>query len=97
MVIGDHFGGGDHFDGGDHFGGGTGKHGLFWSRSVQNADYRLLLTIVFTTQLERDKNSPTDCFLTLKTMVCIKSALCSLHFVLSSFGMDWYISQEMCA
>ena len=23
-------------------------------------------------------------------------SVCSLHFVLSSFGMDWYISQEMC-
>ena len=57
-----------------------GKHGLFWSRSSQNADYRLLQTIVFTTQSERDKNSPTDCFLTLKTMVCmIQSAVCILY------------------
>ena len=56
-----------------------GKHGLFWSRSVQNADYRLLQTIVFTMQSERDKNSPTDYFLTLKTMVCIQSAVCILY------------------
>ena len=56
-----------------------GKHGLFWSRSVQNADYRLLRTIVFTMQSERDKNSPTDYFLTLKTMVCIQSAVCILY------------------
>ena len=56
------------------------KHGLFWSRSSQNADYRLLQTIVFTTQSERDKNSPTDCFLTLNTMVCmIQSAVCILY------------------
>ena len=56
-----------------------GKHELFWSWSVQNADYRLLQTIVFTMQSERDKNSPTDCFLTLKTMVCIQSAVCILY------------------
>ena len=56
-----------------------GKHGLFWSRSSQNADYRLLQTIVFTTQSERDKNSPTDCFLTLKTMVFSQSAVCILY------------------
>ena len=62
-----------------------GKHGLFWSRSVQNADYRLLLTIVFTTQLERHKNSPTDCFLTLKTMVCIKSAV----YILYCPALEW--------
>ena len=57
-----------------------GEHGWFWNRSVQNTDYRLLQTIVFTTQSERDKNSPTDCFLTLKTMVCmIQSAVCILY------------------
>ena len=56
-----------------------GKHGLFWSRSVQNANYRLLQTIVFTMQSERDKNGPTDCLLTLKTMVCIQSAVCILY------------------
>ena len=27
----------------------------------------------------RDKNSPTDCFLTLKTTVCIQSAVCILY------------------
>ena len=56
-----------------------GKHGWFWSRSVQNTDYRLLQTVVFTMQLERDKNSPIDCFLTLKTMVCSESAVCILY------------------
>ena len=30
-------------------------------------------------QSERDKNSPTDYFLTLKTMVCIQSAVCILY------------------
>ena len=30
-------------------------------------------------QSEPDKNSPTDCFLTLKTMVCIQSAVCILY------------------
>ena len=28
---------------------------------------------------KRDKNSPTDCFLTLKTMVCIQSAVSILY------------------
>ena len=62
--------------------------GWFWNQSVQNADYRPLQTIVFTMQSERDKNSPTDCFLTLKYNGLL--SVCSLHFVLSSFGMDWY-------
>ena len=48
--------------------------------SVQNADYRLLHTIVFTMRSERDKNSPTDCFQTLKTKVC--SQQCSLQSTL---------------
>ena len=72
-----------------------GKHEWFWNQSVQSADYRQLQTIVFTMQSERDKNSPTDCFLTLKNNGLLSD--CSLHFVLSSFGMNWYISQEMCA
>ena len=55
------------------------EHGLFWNRSVQNADYRMLQTIVFTMQSELDNNSPIDCFLTLKTMVCIQSAVCILY------------------
>ena len=59
--------------------------GWFWNQSVQNADYRPLQTIVFTMQSERDKNSPTDCFLTLKYNGLL--SVCSLHFVLSSFGM----------
>ena len=54
-----------------------GEHGLFWNRSVQNADYRMLQTIVFTMQSELDNNSPIDCFLTLKIMVCIQSAVCT--------------------
>ena len=62
-----------------------GKYWLFWSRSVQNADYKLLQTIVFTMQSERGKNSPTDRFLTLKTMVCIRSAVCILH----SLVLEW--------
>ena len=46
----------------------------------QNANYRLLQTIVFTTQKKKKKNSPTDCFLTLKIMVCmIQSAVCILY------------------
>ena len=56
-----------------------GEHGWFWNRSVQNTDYRLLQTIVFTIQSERDNNSPIDCFLTLKTMVCSQSAVCILY------------------
>ena len=60
-------------------GGGGGEHGLFWNRSVQNADYRKLQTIVFTMQSELDNNSPIDCFLTLKTMVCIQSAVYILY------------------
>ena len=46
---------------------------------MQNADYRLPQTIVFTTQSEQDKNSPTDCFQTLKTMVCRQSAVYILY------------------
>ena len=61
--------------------------GGFRISQYKNADYRLLRTIVFTMQSERDKNSPSDCFLTQKTMVCRQSAY-SLHFVLSSFEMD---------
>ena len=60
----------------------------FSIKSNANADYRPLQTIVFTMQSERDKNSPTDCFLTLKYNGLL--SVCSLHFVLSSFGMDWY-------
>ena len=56
-----------------------GEHGWFWNRSVQNTDYRLLQTIVFTMQSERDNKSPIDCFLTLKTMVSSQSAVCILH------------------
>ena len=56
-----------------------GKHGLFWSRSVQNTDYRQVQTIVFTIQSERDNNSPIDCFLTMKTMVFSQSAVCILY------------------
>ena len=55
------------------------EHGLFWNRTVQNADYRMLQTIIFTMQSELDNNSPIDCFLTLKTMVCIQSAVCILY------------------
>ena len=56
-----------------------GEHGWFWNRSVQNTDYRLLQTIVFTMQSERDNNSPIDCFLTLKTMVSSQSAVYILY------------------
>ena len=41
--------------------------------SVQNADYRLLLTM----QSERDKNSSSDCFQTLK--VSLQSAFCTVQ------------------
>ena len=73
----------------------------FSIKSNANADYRPLQTIVFTMQSERDKNSPTDCFITLKynglLSVCsLQSAFCTVQFW-NGLVHPWYISQEMCA
>ena len=46
--------------------------------SVQNADCRLLQTIVFTMEMRTRQQQP-HCFLTLKTMVCSQSAVCILY------------------